>query len=280
MKDDLPASPITEPDRENSQSGSTPKQKAYTSPWRAFLAALQFLTVFPALTRRPFTDGELGGAVAWFPLVGTLIGLLVALASVLFALFLPPQVRAALVLTLWVLLTGALHLDGFLDTCDGLLGGDAPEKRLAIMRDERIGAFALVGGVLLLLLKYSALHSGGLLPISKRWEPFLLAPLLSRWAMSLAIVAFPYARQAGLGRTMKDHAGWAEVIVASIFTLILAWFVGQWIGLALFFLAAITCWLLAWFTIKRISGFTGDVYGALNEIVECLVLVGWVAFNG
>lgn len=251
-----------------------PGQERMASPWMAFLAALQFLTTSPAFIRRPFTAQELGGAVAWFPLIGTLLGFTLALADALLALIFPPPARSALLIGLWVLLTGALHLDGFLDACDGLLGGWTPEKRLEIMRDERVGAYALAGGALLLLMKFSALLS---LPV--RWEALLLAPTLSRWCMSLAIVAFPYARTEGLGQLMKSRTGWLQALIATLLALAAAWFVGRLAGLAMLGLAAITMGLLARFTLKRIPGLTGDIYGAINESVELVVLLAWVVLS-
>jgi adenosylcobinamide-GDP ribazoletransferase len=233
------------------------------------------LTVFPALVRRSFTARELGAAVGWFPLVGVFLGLILAVGDGLFALVFPPPARCALILTLWVLLTAALHLDGFLDTCDGLLGGWTPAKRLEIMRDERVGAFALTGGALLLILKFS-----GLLSLPNRWEVLILAPTLGRWGMSLAIVAFPYARKEGLGLSMKSHAGWLELILATMITLPVAWMIASWTGLALFGVAALTVGLGAYSTLKLIPGLTGDIYGALNELVEVIVLFGFVLLRG
>ena len=136
----------------------TPLQKT-PSPVTAFLTAVQFLLVSPAFIKRPFTAQELGAAVGFYPLVGLILGGVLLAADYGLSFFMPPLVRAALVLALWVILTGALHLDGFLDACDGLFGGYSPETRLEIMRDERVGAFALAGGALLLLLKFSTLSA-------------------------------------------------------------------------------------------------------------------------
>ena len=143
------------------------------------LAALQFLTIVPPIVRRPFTADEMGRAVGFFPLVGALLG--GALAALDWGLIqvLPQEVAAALILAAWVYATGALHLDGFLDACDGLFGGHTPEARLHIMRDERIGAFAMAGGGLLLIVKYAVLaHSPDRLIL------LLLAPTLARWTMA------------------------------------------------------------------------------------------------
>src|ERR1019366_5337054 len=157
-----------------------------------FMVAVQFLTIAPPVIRRLFTPQEMGRAVGYFPLVGLLLGGLLFGLDEYLGLLWPPAIRAALVLLAWVLVTGALHIDGFLDTCDGLLGGRTTDERLRIMKDERVGAFAVVGGVFLLLIKYLALAS-----VQDRLGALLLAPMLGRWSMVLAIVLFPYARPEG-----------------------------------------------------------------------------------
>jgi adenosylcobinamide-GDP ribazoletransferase len=105
------------------------KENEHTSQLTAFLAAVQFLLVSPAFVRRVFTAQELGRSVAFFPLVGLLLGLILTGLGAVFSTYFPPLVRASLLLVLWVVLTGALHLDGYLDACDGLLGGFDPESR-------------------------------------------------------------------------------------------------------------------------------------------------------
>lgn len=235
------------------------------------LAAVQFLTIAPPLVRRPFTDAELGRAVGYFPLVGALIGGFLVGFDHLLALFLPPGVTAALVLTGWILCTGALHLDGFLDSCDGLLGGRTPEHRLRIFRDERVGAFAVIGGLLLLLVKFQ-----GLVAISHRGAALCLAPVLGRWGMAVAVIAFPYARADGLGRSMKDHAGWGQALLASVIAAAAAWFAAGWSGLIILLLSGALIFVVGRFVLTRLPGLTGDIYGALCELLEVLVLLSFV----
>jgi adenosylcobinamide-GDP ribazoletransferase len=235
-----------------------------------FFAALQFLTLVPPVVRRAFTPQELGRAVGFYPLVGALLGLVLAGLNEGLARVLMPGVVPALVLTGWVVLTGALHLDGFLDSCDGLLGGWTPEKRLHIMRDERVGAFGLAGGVLLLLLKLTALSA-----VSRPTAALILAPTLGRWAMALAVVAFPYARPEGLGKAVKDHAAWRQVALATVFALATAALAGGWQGLVALAMAALTTLIVARFALARLPGLTGDLYGAICEIVELATLLFW-----
>jgi adenosylcobinamide-GDP ribazoletransferase len=249
-----------------------PRRERFGGTFIAFLAALQFLTVMPPLVRRPFTPGELGRAVGWFPLVGFLLGGILVGTNFALALLFPPGVTAAMILAAWVLATGALHLDGFLDSCDGLFGGQSREARLRIMRDERAGAFAVIGGVLLLLLKYTCIAS-----LADRTVPLLLAPMLGRWGMAMAVVAFPYARPEGLGRALKDHAGWRQLIVAVVVAVALSALAAEWLGLAALAVAGATTWAVATFALGRLGGLTGDIYGALCELLETVALLVCVA---
>jgi len=237
----------------------------------SLLAAFQFLTTFPAIIRRAFTPQELGRAVGYFPLVGLALGgVLYGLGSGLQLVF-PTPVVAVFILAAWLLLTRALHFDGFLDTCDGLFGGFTPERRLEIMRDSRVGAFGVAGGGLLLLANYVAIIS---LP---HLSGLLLAPVMGRWALSIAIFAYPYARVKGLGRDMKDNTRWPQIIIATTITLLAAWLFAGWTGLLAFGISGVVLWLGAGFILRRIPGLTGDSYGALCEIVELAVLLLFTA---
>jgi adenosylcobinamide-GDP ribazoletransferase len=238
----------------------------------ALLSAFHFLTTIPLLPKRPYSHEEFGRAVGFFPLVGLVIGGILLGVHYLLSLVFPPSVVVTLILVTWLALTGALHLDGFLDTCDGLLGGYDEDSRLEIMRDERIGAYAFAGGVMLLLIKFTTLGA-----VTNLMAALLLAPTLGRWSLSLAIVAFPYAREKGLGRGVKDHATWRQVLLATVMTLLVAFFTAQWLGLVVVGIVSIVIWLCARFTMKRIPGLTGDIYGAICEITELVVLLLLIA---
>jgi adenosylcobinamide-GDP ribazoletransferase len=188
---------------------------------------------------------------------------------------LPAQVAAVLVLAAWAVLTRGLHLDGFLDTCDGLFGGFTPERRLEILRDSRVGAFGVIGGVMLLLAKYAAISTLG-----ERTAALLLAPVLGRLALSMAIVLFPYARQEGLGRDIKDHAGWLQVVLAGSLALAAVWLIGQLPGLVALAIAGASMLVVALWVQRLIPGLTGDIYGAMCELVELVVLIYWLVAEG
>jgi adenosylcobinamide-GDP ribazoletransferase len=234
-------------------------------------AAFQFLTIFPAVIRRAFSGVELGRAVGLFPRVGLALGGILYGMDIGLRLLFPAPLVAVMILASWLVLTRALHFDGFLDMCDGLFGGFTPERRLEIMRDSRVGAFGVAGGGLLLLSKYAAILS------LAHFSGLLLAPILGRWALSLAVFGYPYAREKGLGRDMKDNVRWSQVVTATIVSVLAAWFFAGWIGLLAFIVSGIVVWLGAGFILRRIPGLTGDSYGALCEMVEVVVLLIFAA---
>lgn len=237
------------------------------------LIAFQFLTIIPALTRpdRIFSALEMGRSVAFFPLVGLILGGILLGIDKLLVQYFHPQLAAVLLIAVWLVLTRALHFDGFLDIFDGLFGGFTAARRLEIMRDSRVGAFGVAAGILLLLSKTFAVAD-----LVNRPAALLLAPLLGRWAMSIAIFAFPYAREKGLGREMKDHTGWLQVIFASLLALVVTWFMAGWWGLVVLGLCLLVVIVVARYMLRLLPGLTGDSYGMICELIELIVLL---AFN-
>ena len=234
----------------------------------SIIAAFQFLTIFPTLIKRMFTSQEMGRAVGWFPLVGVALGASLYGVNYAAQLIFPASVSAALTLFAWVIFTRSFHLDGFMDTCDGLFGGWTPERRLEIMKDSRMGAFGIAGGILVLLTEYAALSS------SKNLFPALmLATTLGRWASPLVIYSFPYAREEGLGIEMKQNVSPREIFLATLIAGITAWFVSGWAGFLLMLGAAAIGFLLALYAVRLLSGLTGDIYGTVTTLVEMLTLV-------
>jgi adenosylcobinamide-GDP ribazoletransferase len=233
---------------------------------RSLLVALQFLTAIPVRVSGEVEARTMGRAMAWFPVVGLMLGALFALADVAGRALFPPAVNAALLLTIWVALTGALHLDGFLDCCDGLLTAKSPERRLEILRDTHVGAFAVVGAVCLLVLKFAMLVE---LPTPQRTPALLTIPALTRAAMTYAAWAYPYARPGpGLGQLFRRGLTWRHVLTADAVAVGAAGLALGPTGLG----AALWVWLMtvsiATLVRRRIPGLTGDVYGAINELTE------------
>ncbi len=233
--------------------------------WADLRAAFSFLTILPlgyAEDRKP------GWSFTWYPLVGLVIGLLLALIAHLspFA----AGTTAFLVLLAWVVITGGLHLDGFGDSCDGLLATVEPARRLEIMKDPRAGSWAVVGLILLLLGKWSVIS--GLSPLL-----LVLPPMVGRWGMVIAVYSFPYARASGLGGYFRNGLGRQQVILATAIALLAAAASAREVGplLIAFMIGGVTVFAVGRWAAKRLGGgITGDVYGALCELIELGSLLG------
>jgi adenosylcobinamide-GDP ribazoletransferase len=233
-----------------------------------FLTALQFLTIVPVPGRR---DIPVGRSVVWFPVVGIVIGLVLAGFYWLLQLALPYSVAAALTLAALVAVTGGLHLDGLADTCDGLAGHKTVEDRHRIMRDSRVGGYGIIGIAMLLLIQFAALGS---LPAGLALVSLILMTTAGRWAVVYAIFAHPYARSEGLGRDFKAGTGRGTLAVATLVTLaVAAVTLRWWIGPAVLLLAWGLTAMLGGIFNRTFAGLTGDNYGAIDEIVEAFVLI-------
>lgn len=207
----------------------------------------------------------LGKSLAWFPLVGAILGIILALANLLLGTIFSGIAAAALTLTLWAGITGGLHLEAVADTGDGLLATVPRERRLEIMHDPRVGAFGLIAVGLVLLLKFSALAS------LRNSSFLLLAPILGRWAMTLA-ATFPLARTDGMAARFRDGFGRREILISTGFAAIAAGALG-WRGLVALAAGSLITLVIARMAMKRLGGLSGDIYGASGELVEVMVLL-------
>ena len=236
--------------------------------------AWQFLTAVPLPLSMPAEPRHLGRAVACFPLIGALIGLLLALVDAGVRRLLPVGPASAVVLVASVLLTGGLHLDGLMDTADGVFGGRTVERRLEIMRDSRAGSYGVLAGALALLLKFACLAD---LPAALRLPALVIAPVVGRWAMAGAVVCFLYARPQGLGAAFKAGARPAHAGAATALALVAAWMAFGVTGIWLLLGGGLVALLAAGYLAGKLGGLTGDCYGAVNETVEVGLLLGFAA---
>lgn len=235
-----------------------------------FLAALSFLTIIPMPRRREVSPEQLGGSIVYFPVVGIIIGLILAGLYWLLHFVLPSAVVSVLLIICLVVLTGGLHLDGFADTCDGIAAHKTPEVRREVMRDSRAGALGVVGVCCLLIVRYVSLSS---LPESLMMVTLVLMPVVGRWAMVYAIFAHPYARPSGLGKVFKQAASRRRLAIATLVALAVVIALARLPGLAVMLgVWAIVVAMAAYLRVK-FSGLTGDTYGAINEVAEVSVLI-------
>ena len=243
-----------------------------------FLAALRFLTIIPLLRGREVSPEDLARSTGYFPVVGLIIGLLLAGLHWLLGWFLPAAVVNILLIIFLAAITGALHLDGLADTCDGIASGKTIEERWQVMRDSRVGSFGIVGVCCLLLVKYVSLNN---VPQSLVMTSLVLMPVVSRWAMVYAIFVYPYAKPSGLGKVFKQGVNWQMFTVATVITLVVAIGLARLANVTYFYLAGFAIMLAIWVIVvimatylkRKFSGLTGDTYGAINEVAEVGVLL-------
>ena len=248
----------------------------------SFLAAFRFLTSIPIPVmredwNRPLTQQQFARSLVYYPLVGLILGGVLCAVYWVCSSLLPTLLADAIIIGCLVYLTGALHLDGLIDTFDGLAGGHrSPERRLQIMKTPDVGAMGVVAGIVVLLLQFAALSS---VPASHIYIALLLMPVLSRWAMAYAVFQYPYGRENGMGKELKSGSNIWVLPIASITALLFAVIIGGWLGaisMALIWLLTVA---LATFFKTKFNGLTGDTYGAINEISEFAVLLFVVLFS-
>ena len=243
---------------------------------RAPFLALGLLTIVPVPSWANTTTAPLSRAIAAFPLVGLVLGGIVALVATLVRSLLARRVVSVIDLALLVLLTGGLHLDGLADSADGLGGGDTATERLAAMRDVRTGAFGTAAVALVLLFESASLAA---IPDPVRPFDLVLAVVLSRWAMAIAVWGGRPARSEGLGAAASQSARTVDAIIAS---LIAALVVGALVpgSLVVFASALIVVLVVGLVAYQRIGGLTGDVHGAVGELVFAVELAVLGAMRG
>ncbi len=226
--------------------------------------ALRYLTIVPLPGRAPHGMEALGRAAPWFPVVGLGIGVVLVAVERATGVLFPALLAALLTVTAWKLLTGGLHLDGLADCLDGLVGRDVAH-RLAIMRDSRIGAFGAIGLILFLLLEIAAVTE---LRPGLRWRALLVLPAIARATPPLLASLFPPAKAEGHGATFQAGVRARAAPLALLLALASAWAALDLLGLLLAVAALLTAVVFAWYMATRLSGITGDVYGAAIEVAE------------
>ncbi|WP_337102946.1 adenosylcobinamide-GDP ribazoletransferase [Paenibacillus sp. YIM B09110] len=259
---------------------------------QALVAAFQFLTRFPIPIQVPFIPPVLTRSVLYFPIAGAFIGIIVAAVAWLLQLFLPPWPSAVLLLALWTALSGGLHMDGWMDTADGVLSHRSRERMLEIMKDSRVGAMGVLAAVLLLLLKASLLAE--LLGDDDRFElvlPLIAAsPIWGRAWMAIAIAGWPNARQGeGIGALfagVKKSAAGLSLFIGGLITFLIvvacqnSFETSILITLACLLSTLVAGGALAIWLANKLGGLTGDTYGAMNEAVEAATLLMAVIILG
>jgi len=227
--------------------------------FKGFALAISMMTTIPFFKVHDFNKGINGYAVMFYPLVGFILGIILYGTHSLLDGHIPQMHLGIIIFVLWVILTGALHLDGFSDTVDGLF--ISKENAIEVMKDPNIGGMGMIFTATFLILKASTLAV---------FEVFYLLPivlLLSRFNAVLAIYMLPYISKSGMGTLAKAELKKSQVIIALIYVAFISISTP-----ALFALSLLVLFVIQTFFIKRYGGFSGDIYGFSIEVTELVLL--------
>lgn len=236
----------------------------------SFWLALQFLTRLPTPATTYTDTAALGRSALFYPLIGLIIGLLLYIPGCWFA-DINPWLRAALVLALWVWLTGGLHLDGLADSSDAWAGGQGERDRsLAIMKDPYAGPAGVTSIVLLLLLKFAAL---GTLLGTSACIAWWLAPVAGRSVLLAMLLLLPYVRSGGLGNDISAQLPKRQAQLVLLAVCALGLLTAGRAGLLTITAGGLLLLMLYRTLLRRLGGTTGDTLGAGVELSEALALI-------
>ncbi|WP_413110259.1 adenosylcobinamide-GDP ribazoletransferase [Thaumasiovibrio sp. DFM-14] len=234
--------------------------------WQVYLLALTIFTRLPVPHNVPYSEARKNESYKYAGLVGLLVGVLTGAVFYFGALWWTVDVAVVLSMIASITLSGAFHEDGFADTCDGFGGGFTPERKLEIMKDSRVGAYALLGMIMILLLKFTTLIALDQVVIS-----LVIAHGLSRTMAVSFIHTHSYVQQSDVSKLKVSRSPSAKgdrytLLIVTIATLLLLPTWSMAIGLVITLLCL--RWLLARWLVKQVGGYTGDALGAVQQISE------------
>lgn len=238
---------------------------------KRFILMIQFLTSIPLPFKLDLKNEDFGKGLVFAPVVGLLIGGILAASFIVLNLVFPIHVISILILIEYILLTGGLHLDGLGDTFDGLFSNRSKERMLEIMRDSRVGTNAVLAIVCVLILNVSLLFGMGSDFIVKA---LILLPVAGRIGSLIGAGVSKYARSGeGLGKSFIDYCGIKEILIGLIFYFAIFFVVDNIRGLIISIFPVITAVLLVKYFSRKIGGATGDLLGAVCELNQTIFLM-------
>lgn len=232
---------------------------------------LQFFTRIPIKLKIGASLEDYGKGLVFAPFVGLIIGSILAIVSYGLLFIFPRAMVSAIVVVLYIIITGGLHLDGLGDTFDGVFSNRSKERILEIMRDSRVGTNAVLAVVSVLLLNYAALSQINSIYFLR---VILLMPMAGRVGSLVSSAVSTYARSGeGLGKSFIDYCGKKQLIWGLLIYIVISFLTFDyklWIVLAV---PPITAFLLVKGFSRKIGGATGDVLGAVCEVNQCIFLI-------
>lgn len=241
---------------------------------KSFIAALGFLTRIP-MPNTEINSKQWKKSVLHYPFVGVIIGSILVLSSYTFTIF-SSFLASILILTVWVWITGGLHLDGWMDLADGIGSNRSKERMLEIMKDSRVGAMGVIAALLLFLLKVGAIHELFILHSTL----FLLIPtLLARFILLIAIHYFPYVSNEGLGTGLKEFVTTRKIMIWFSVILTFVYLLFSIKGMMVIIASLLIGFLFLHYISRKLGGLNGDCYGATIEWTELVTLLTFIVIE-
>lgn len=238
---------------------------------KGFILTLQFLTRIPINISLDVKEEDFIKGVKFFPVIGLIIGLINLLAYMLCSAVLPHTAAVILAVLSNIMITGALHIDGLADTCDGIFSARKRDRMLEIMKDSRIGTNGAVGIFFDLALRISLLLSLNEIHIVKA---LVISPVLSRTFMVVLMHYSVYARaEGGLGNMYIGKVGLIDTVITVIICVIISVSLLGYTGAIIIALNLLFILLYKIYITSKLGGMTGDTLGAGNEIIELLAIM-------
>lgn len=239
--------------------------------WLQWKVAFVFYTRIPIQIPQEIPLTLQAKSTLWLPLVGLVVGGTMGLSYELLSQWLPHSFTIIVSLIIGILLTGAIHEDGFADCCDGFGGGWSKEQRLRIMKDSQLGTYGVLGLLMIFLLKWQSL---ALIPAENIMISFLIAHSWSRFLPILLMSKMEYVTSnASKSKAMTSSFQYKEILQAFVLTIPFVLWLPP-IKIVLLLIGSLLIVRVAYlFFEKRIGGYTGDCLGAVQQITETLILI-------
>lgn len=245
---------------------------------KSFLLMLQFFTRLPINIELSVDESDFQKGIIFFPLVGLIIGSINAAAYYLLAAIFPRNISVIFVVLINVLITGALHIDGLADTCDGIFSSRKKESMLEIMKDSRIGTNGALAVFFDLALRIGLIYSVG--------ENFIIPLLILSCIISRTILVFlcyisKYAREnKGLGSLFIGKVSLWKLLVCFLFSIVSAFLLTGYTGILIIVICIVFFYFFERYINSKIHGITGDILGAANELCELIVIMIFLILKG
>ena len=233
-------------------------------------SALQFITILPTGENPHFSPS---GMIRFFPIVGLIIGALLVIFDLVASIFFFEGVVVLLDVIFLVAITGAFHLDGVGDTADGIFSHRSREKALLIMKDSRTGMMGLVAVVCTLAVKFAGIYSVKASNSGISAMLFLLIiPAYARASMMFGIKYLNYGRDQGTGHDFFTRKLEFKDFIWVLIPIIISIFTGyQFFVINVSF--ALMVFIILCFYKEKMNCITGDMLGAMTEVIEALLFV-------